>query len=153
MYAKTKKIVRQYIGKDIKDFMPLPNLVDIQLSSYESFIQRERLSKGEEPLNQGLQEVFTSTFPITNQDESMTLEFESYSLDFDNIKNSEIECKKKGITYNVPLKANISLILNESGTIMQKEIYMGDVPLMTDRGTFIVNGAERVVVSQIHRSP
>ncbi|MBP5465057.1 MAG: DNA-directed RNA polymerase subunit beta, partial [Treponema sp.] len=153
MYAKTKKIVRQYIGKDIKDFMALPNLVDIQLSSYESFIQRERLSKGEEPLNQGLQEVFTSTFPITNQDESMTLEFESYSLDFDNIKNSEIECKKKGITYNVPLKANISLILNESGTIMQKEIYMGDVPLMTDRGTFIVNGAERVVVSQIHRSP
>ncbi len=153
MYAKTKKIVRQYIGKDIKEFMSLPNLVDIQLSSYESFIQRERLEKGEEPLNQGLQEVFTSTFPITNQDESMTLEFESYSLDFDNIKNSEIECKKKGITYNVPLKANISLILNESGTIMQKEIYMGDVPLMTDRGTFIVNGAERVVVSQIHRSP
>ena len=113
MYAKTKKIVRQYIGKDIKDFMPLPNLVDIQLSSYESFIQRDRLSKGEQPLNQGLQEVFTSTFPITNQDESMTLEFDSYSLDFENIKNSEIECKKKGITYNVPLKANISLILNQ----------------------------------------
>ena len=153
MYAKTKKIERKYIGKDIKDFMDLPNLVDIQLSSYESFIQRERLAKGEKPLNQGLQEVFTSTFPITNQDESMTLEFDSYNLEFDNIKNSEIECKKKGITYNVPLKANISLILNESGTIMQKEIYMGDVPLMTDRGTFIVNGAERVVVSQIHRSP
>ena len=153
MYAKTKKIVRQYIGKDIKDFMDLPNLVDIQLSSYEWFIQREKLEKGETPLNQGLQEVFTSTFPIKNQDESMTLEFNSYSLDFDNIKNSEIECKKKGITYNVPLKADISLVLNESGTIMNKEIYMGDVPLMTDRGTFIVNGAERVVVSQIHRSP
>ncbi len=153
MYAKTKKIERQYFGKDIKDFMPLPNLVDIQLSSYESFIQKERLTKGEQLLDQGLQNVFTSTFPIKNQDESMTLEFDSYSLDFENIKNSEIECKKKGITYNVPLKANISLVLNETGTIMQKEIYMGDVPLMTDRGTFIINGAERVVVSQIHRSP
>ena len=153
MYAKTKKIVRQYIGKNIKDFMPLPNLVDIQLSSYESFIQRDRLAKGEPLLNQGLQEVFTSTFPITNQDESMTLEYDSYALDFDSIKNSELECKKKGITFSVPLKANISLTLNETGTIMQKEIYMGDVPLMTDRGTFVINGAERVVVSQIHRSP
>ena len=153
MYAKTKTIKREYIGKDIKDFMPLPNLVDIQLSSYESFIQRERLEKGETLLDQGLQEVFNTTFPITNQEGTMTLEFESYNLEFDNIKNSEIECKKKGITYNVPLKANISLRLEESGTIMQKEIYMGDVPLMTGRGTFIVNGAERVVVSQIHRSP
>ncbi len=153
MYAKTKKIVRQYIGKDIKDFMALPNLVDIQTSSYEDFIQRERLAKKEPLLNQGLQEVFTSTFPIVNQDESMSLEYDSYSLDFENIKNSELECKKKGVTYAVPLKANISLILNDTGTIMQKEIYMGDVPLMTDRGTFIINGAERVVVSQIHRSP
>ncbi len=153
MYAKTKTIKREYIGQDIKDFMPLPDLVDIQLSSYESFIQRERLDKGEKPLSQGLQDVFESTFPIVNQEDTMALEFESYSLDFDNIKNSEIECKKKGITYNVPLKANISLTLKQSGTIMQKEIYMGDVPLMTDRGTFIINGAERVVVSQIHRSP
>ena len=110
MYAKTKKIVRQYIGKNIKDFMPLPNLVDIQLSSYESFIQRDRLAKGEPLLNQGLQEVFTSTFPITNQDESMTLEYDSYALDFDSIKNSELECKKKGITFSVLLKPTSALL-------------------------------------------
>ncbi len=153
MYAKTKKIVRTYIGKDIKDFMELPDLVDIQLSSYESFIQKKKLDKGEKLERQGLQEVFASTFPIESQDGSMSLEYEFYMLDFDNIKYSELECKKKGLTYSVPLKARINLNNMESGEIRQKDIYMGDVPLMTDRGTFIINGAERVVVSQIHRSP
>ena len=169
MYAKTRKIERQYFGKDIKDFMPLPNLVDIQLSSYESFIQKDtveertRLKKQgmrredidkQAPLKeQGLEEVFNSTFPIESADGSMSLEYDSYKLDFDNIKYTELECKRKGITYAVPLKAEISLSMMETGTIMQKEIYMGDIPLMTDRGTFVINGAERVVVSQIHRSP
>ena len=153
MFAKTKKIVRQYIGKDIHDFMELPNLIDIQLSSYEDFIQKERLEKKEPLLNQGLQSVFTSTFPITSQNGDMSLEYEFYELDYDNIKFSELECKKKGQTYSVPLKARINLNFLETGAILQKDIYMGDVPLMTDRGTFIINGAERVVVSQIHRSP
>ena len=83
----------------------------------------------------------------------MNLEFDSYELDFDNIKFSELECKQKGLTYAVPLKAVIKLVFLQTGTILQKDIYMGDIPLMTDRGTFIINGAERVVVSQIHRSP
>ncbi len=153
MYAKTKKIVRKYIGKDIHDFMELPNLVDIQLSSYESFLQRERLAKGEKLLEQGLQEVFSSTFPIESPNGDMSLEYEFYILDFDNIKYKELDCKKKGITYAVPLKARINLNFLQTGAILQKDIYMGDVPLMTDRGTFVINGAERVVVSQIHRSP
>ncbi len=153
MYAKTKKIERQYIGKNIKDFMELPNLIDIQLSSYESFIQKERLQNHEPLLNQGLQEVFTSTFPIESPNGDMTLEYEFYELDEENIKFSELDCKKKGLTYAVPLKARINLIFKEQGAILQKDIYMGDIPLMTDRGTFIINGAERVVVSQIHRSP
>ena len=153
MYAKTKKIVRQYIGKDIQDFMELPNLVDIQLSSYESFIQKERLDKGEPLENKGLQEVFTSSFPIESPDGDMSLEYEFYTLDYDNIKLSELECKKKGLTYSVPLKARINLNFIKTGAILQKDIYMGDIPLMTDRGTFVINGAERVVVSQIHRSP
>ena len=80
MFAKSKKIVRQYIGKDIQDFMEIPSLIDIQLSSYESFIQKERLDKKEPLLEQGLQEVFTSTFPIKSQDENMSLEYEFYEL-------------------------------------------------------------------------
>ena len=153
MFAKSKNIVRQYIGKDIKDFWEIPDLIDIQTSSYEEFIQKQRIDKGEKPLSQGLQEVFETTFPITSQSGSMVLEFDHYELDEKNIKFSELECKKKGLSYSVPLKAFISLVFQDTGTILQKEIYMGDIPLMTDRGTFIINGAERVVVSQIHRSP
>lgn len=153
MFAKSKTIVRKYIGKDISDFQEMPNLIGIQLSSYESFIQKEKLEKKEPLKNQGLQEVFTSTFPIKSPTENMSLEYEFYELDFDNIKFDELECKRKGTTYAVPLKARINLVYKDTGTILQKDIYMGDVPLMTDRGTFIINGAERVVVSQIHRSP
>ncbi|MBR5096880.1 MAG: DNA-directed RNA polymerase subunit beta, partial [Treponema sp.] len=83
----------------------------------------------------------------------MRLDYEFYQLDFEGIKFSELECKQKGLTYAVPLKARIDLKFKESGAILQKDIYMGDIPLMTDRGTFVINGAERVVVSQIHRSP
>ncbi|MBQ9630816.1 MAG: DNA-directed RNA polymerase subunit beta [Treponema sp.] len=153
MFAKTRTINRQYIGKDIHGFMDVPDLISIQTSSYESFLQAERLKSGNAPLPQGLQEVFTSTFPIEGPNGDMRLEFDSYYLEFDNIKFSELECKQKGKTYAVPLKAKIKLIFLQLGTILEKDIYMGDIPLMTDRGTFVVNGAERVVVSQIHRSP
>ncbi len=153
MFAKSRTINRQYIGKNIQSFMDLPNLIDIQLSSYESFLQKERLDNHQSLEDHGLQEVFTSTFPIESPNGDMTLEYESYELDENNIKFSELECKQKGLTYAVPLKARISLKFQNTGVIQQKDIYMGDIPLMTDRGTFIINGAERVVVSQIHRSP
>ena len=153
MFAKTRTINRQYIGKDIQTVMDVPNLIGIQTSSYESFLQSERLKKGEKLLDQGLQDVFNSTFPIESPNGDMSLEYEFYELDWENLKFSEIECKQKGVTYSVPLKARINLNFLQTGAILQKDIYMGDIPLMTDRGTFIVNGAERVVVSQIHRSP
>ncbi len=153
MFAKTRTINRQYIGKDIKSFIDVPNLIAIQTSSYESFLQAERLKKGEPLLNQGLQEAFNTTFPIESPNGDMSLEFEYYELDYANIKFSELECKQKGVTYSVPLKARIDLVFLNDGHIIQKDIYMGDIPLMTERGTFIINGAERVVVSQIHRSP
>ena len=153
MFAKTRTINRQYIGKDIQNFMDVPNLIAIQTASYESFLQADALKEKKEILQQGLQDVFTSTFPIESPNGDMALEYEFYELDWDNIKFSEIECKKKGLTYSVPLKARISLNFLQTGAILQKDIYMGDIPLMTDRGTFIINGAERVVVSQIHRSP
>ncbi|MCR5725005.1 MAG: DNA-directed RNA polymerase subunit beta [Treponema sp.] len=153
MFAKTRTINRQYIGKDIQNFMEIPNLIDIQLSSYESFLQKQKLDN-KEPLEcKGLEGVFRSIFPIVSPNGDMSLEYEFYELDEAGIKFSEQECKKKGLTYSVPLKARINLIFHSTGAILQKDIYMGDIPLMTDRGTFIINGAERVVVSQIHRSP
>jgi len=144
---------RQYIGKDIQDVMDLPDLIDIQLNSYERFLQRDKVSKREKLGLQGLQEVFETTFPIKSQNEEMRLEFEYYTFDEDNMKVTELECKQKGLTYSVPLKARVNLAFTQTGEIRQKDIYMGDIPLMTERGTFIINGAERVVVSQIHRSP
>ena len=144
---------RTYIGRDIKNVMELPDLIDIQLYSYERFIQRERIRRGEKPELQGLEEVFVSTFPIESPNGDMVLEYEYYNLDDDNIKFSEQECKQKGQTYALSLKARINLIFQQTGEIRQKDIYMGDIPIMTERGTFIINGVERVVVSQIHRSP
>jgi DNA-directed RNA polymerase subunit beta len=153
MFDRNTVITRIYVGKERPDVMELPNLIDIQLSSYERFLQRERLRAGESVRNQGLEEVFQTVFPIESQNSDMRLEYDGYTLEEDNLKLSEAECKQKGLTYAVPIKARINLMFLESGEIRQKEIYMGDMPLMTDRGTFIINGAERVVVSQIHRSP
>ena len=153
MFARSRTVNRQYVGKNIQNFMELPNLIDIQLSSYESFLQKEKLDNKEPLAEQGLQEVFNSTFPIESPNGDMLLEYEYYELDEANIKFNELECKQKGLTYAVPLKARINLIFQQTGEIRQKDIYMGDIPLMTDRGTFVINGAERVVVSQIHRSP
>ncbi|MBN2351910.1 MAG: DNA-directed RNA polymerase subunit beta [Spirochaetales bacterium] len=148
-----KKIKRTYIGSEFEEVMEIPSLIDIQTSSYERFLQRERLAAGEPLVNQGLEEVFQSTFPIESPNEDMVLEYCGYTLDESALKFDEQECKQKGISYAAPIKAKINLVFLKTGEIRQKEIYMGDVPLMTERGTFIINGAERVVVSQIHRSP
>jgi DNA-directed RNA polymerase subunit beta len=153
MLASGNAIERKYVGEQFEEVMELPNLVDIQLSSYEKFLQRETLSRGERPALQGLEEVFQSIFPIESPGGDLVLEYVGYTLDEENIKFNENECKQKGLTYSVPIKAKINLIFLDTGEIRQKHIYIGDIPLMTERGTFIVNGAERVVVSQIHRSP
>ncbi len=153
MFARNQAINRQYIGKNIRNFMELPDLIDIQLSSYEKFLQRNKVSTEVSSEEVGLEDVFRSTFPIESPNGDMLLEYEFYELDENGIKFSELECKQKGLTFSVPLKARINLIFQQTGEIRQKDIYMGDIPLMTDRGTFIINGAERVVVSQIHRSP
>jgi len=144
---------RKYIGKDIQDVTELPNLIDIQLCSYERFLQREEVRRGEKLALQGLEEVFQSTFPIESPSGDMKLTYEYYALDEESVKFSELDCKQKGATYAIPLKARVNLIFRDTGEIRQKDIYMGDIPIMSDRGTFIINGAERVVVSQIHRSP
>ena len=153
MPGSIDKVPRQFMGRGSDDVMAIPNLVDIQLSSYERLLQREPLREGRAPERQGLEEAFRDVFPIESPNGDMVLEYAGYSLDEDNIKFSEKECRTKGRNYEIPIKAKINLVFLQTGEIRQKEIYMGDIPLMTERGTFIINGAERVVVSQIHRSP
>jgi len=152
MVAKGEIIERKYIGSDFQEVCELPNLIGVQLDSYERFLQLGKFQAGEEPdPAYGLEHVFRNTFPITSPNGEMSLTYGGYSFDFAAIK-SETECKKKGRSYCVPIKAKIALEL-KNGELREKEIFFGDIPLMTDRGTFIINGAERVVVSQIHRSP
>lgn len=147
----SKKRKRTLIGTPSKEVLAIPNLIEIQLSSYERFLQKNRIDKGESIKNEGLEAVFEATFPVESPKGDMILQFENYT--FDKPKYTEMECKEKGMTYALPLKATIDLIFTETGEIRRKILYMGDLPLMTTRGTFVINGAERVVVSQIHRSP
>ena len=153
MFDRNKPVKRVFVGTESTQVMDLPDLVSIQLASFEKFLQREKMQRGEPIAVQGLEEVFQATFPIESQNGDMRLEYDHYLLDEANIKLTETECKQKGHTFAIPVKARINLVFLETGEIRQKDIYMGDIPLMTDRGTFIINGAERVVVSQIHRSP
>lgn len=134
-----------YIEK--KEIIDLPNLIEIQIKSYNQFLQANKFP--EERENIGLQEVFNEIFPIKSYDEKTILEFISYNLGVP--KYIPEECIRRGISYNVTLKVKFRLT-DETG-IKEEEVYMGTIPVMTDKGTFIINGAERVVVSQLHRSP
>jgi DNA-directed RNA polymerase subunit beta len=152
MFVREKAKPRTAVGKQYEEVIEFPNLIEIQLASYERFLQLNAIKTGEGLRKQGLQEVFESIFPIESPNGDFLLEFHHYHISTESIR-SENECKQKGLTYEAPLKARISLVFTNTGEIRQKDIYMGDIPLMTERGTFIINGAERVVVSQIHRSP
>lgn len=153
MFERSREQGRIFIGQGYDEVIELPDLIDVQLSSYETFLQREALVSGGELNKQGLEEVFQSIFPIESANGELVLDYDYYNLDFNAVKLSEAECKRKGLTFGVPIKARVNLVFQSTGEIRQKDIYMGDLPLMTNRGTFIINGAERVVVSQIHRSP
>ncbi|NIZ19793.1 DNA-directed RNA polymerase subunit beta [Entomospira culicis] len=153
MFVRKRDQERKVVGEQYEEVVQFPNLIDIQFASYERFLQLEALSQNKPLKRQGLQDVFESTFPIESPNGEFILEYHGYTIDLNAIKFSEVECKQKGVSYEAPLKAKINLVFQNTGEIRQKDIYMGDVPLMTDRGTFIINGAERVVVSQIHRSP
>ena len=129
------------------EIIDLPNLIEVQIKSYQQFLQADRLPH--ERANQGLEEVFTEVFPIKSYDEKIILEYLSYNLGVP--KYTPEECVRRGITYNVPLKVKFRLT-DETG-IKEEEVYMGTLPIMTEHGTFVINGAERVIVSQLHRSP
>ena len=134
-----KGIRMSYSGK--KEVLDMPNLIEVQLSSYKWF------------LDEGLKEVFRDISPISDYSGQLSLEFVDFQLCEDDIKYSIEECKERDATYAAPLKVNVRLRNNETGEIKQHDIFMGDLPLMTETGTFVINGAERVIVSQLVRSP
>ncbi len=134
------KRTRMSFGK-VKEVTDMPNLIELQLDSYKWF------------LDEGLQEVFDDVNPITDYTGNLVLEFVGYKLDMENIKYSVEECKERDATYAAPLKVKVRLYNRETGELKEQEVFMGDFPLMTEQGTFIINGAERVIVSQLVRSP
>ncbi|MBV1858473.1 MAG: DNA-directed RNA polymerase subunit beta, partial [Nannocystaceae bacterium] len=149
--------VRKHFGK-LKKIIEVPNLIDIQKRSYDKFLQREVPVDEREDI--GLQAVFKSVFPIKDFGETSSLEFVSYALD--RPKYDEDECRARGMTFAAPIKVVVRLVVwdvdDETGTqsirdVKEQEVYFGEIPLMTQHGTFIINGTERVVVSQLHRSP
>ncbi len=142
-----KKPPKRVSFREREEIIDLPNLIEIQIKSYNQFLQAHLLPHERE--NIGLQEVFSEIFPIKSYDEKTVLEFLSYNLGVP--KYSPEECIRRGITFNVTVKVKFRLT-DETG-IKEEEVYMGTIPVMTDKGTFIVNGAERVIVSQLHRSP
>jgi len=125
----------------IDEVLEMPNLIEVQKNSYQWF------------LDEGLREVLRDVSPISDYTGNLVMEFIDYSLDLDNIKYSIEECKERDATYSAPLKVKVRLINKETGEVKEQEIFMGDFPLMTETGTFVINGAERVIVSQLVRSP
>jgi len=131
----------------LKEVIAPPNLIEIQITSYLDYLQKGVPEKQRK--NQGLEAVFREVFPIESYDGRLVLEYVSYTIG--DSKNTELECIREGITYSVPLY--VKLRLREEDFIKDEDIYMGEIPMVTERGSFIINGAERVVVSQLHRSP
>ena len=152
-----RKRVRKFFGK-IQEVAEMPNLIEVQKASYDQFLLVKEPAGGRP--DEGLQAVFKSVFPISDFSNTSMLEFEKY--EFEAPKYDVDECRQRGMTYAAPLKVTLRLIVfdvdEETGAksvkdIKEQDVYMGDIPLMTNNGTFVVNGTERVIVSQMHRSP
>ncbi|MDP1724683.1 MAG: DNA-directed RNA polymerase subunit beta [Alphaproteobacteria bacterium] len=152
-----RKRVRKNFGR-IPEVAPMPNLIEVQKTSYENFLQRD-VDSTKRP-NSGLQEVIASVFPVKDYSGRAHLEFVKY--EFEPSKYDVDECRQRGMTFSSPLKVTLRLVVwdidEDTGArsirdIKEQDVYMGDIPLMTDEGTFVVNGTERVIVSQMHRSP
>jgi len=133
----------------IPELCPIPNLLDIQKNSFEDFLQR--FIPSDKRKKQGLQEVFINIFPVQDFTGNLILDFISYSLG--ECKDSAYGCWEKGGTYSAPLEVKINLISKKTGEIKEQDVFMGELPLMTENGGFVINGAERVVVNQLIRSP
>ena len=152
-----RKRIRKFFG-NLHEVAEMPNLIEVQKDSYDQFLQVLDPEGGR--LAEGLQAVFKSVFPISDFSGQAMLEYVTY--DFEEPKYDVEECQQRGMTFAAPLKVTLRLIVFEidedTGAksvkdIKEQDVYMGDIPLMTKNGTFVVNGTERVIVSQMHRSP
>ncbi len=153
---KGKKSINRHSFESIATIADYPNLLEIQTKSYESFLQAKVLP--EEREDYGLQAVFNNLFPISDSAGNFELQFVEYYID--KPKYNVRECQERGVSYALPIKAKMRLAIKDvTGEtdnfteFIEQDVYLGNMPYMTDRGTFIINGAERVVVSQLHRSP
>ncbi len=153
--GRKPEVDRVIYGK-IGEALDIPNLLDVQLESYEQFLQRE--VSPEKRTKQGLQQIFNEIFPVTDINENYMLEFVNYSLGTP--RYTIDECRERNMSFAVPLKATLRLISKqgegekkEVKDIIEQDVYLGELPIITEWGTFIINGSERVIVSQLHRSP
>jgi DNA-directed RNA polymerase subunit beta len=187
MVTKQEPVTKKFLMAKDRIFDNIPNLIDIQLKSFEWFLQASKDPGKRE--KHGLEEVFREVFPIQDYVGNLCLEFNDYSLGlpmckncpqaklrkkclFDDcsftekdceiafigdtpfrVKHSPDQCRKRDLTYSIPLNVRVQLIMQQTGEVKEQEIFLVNLPCMTERGTFIINGAERVVVSQLHRSP
>ena len=150
----SSRVINQRVNfASVKNPMPYPDFLDVQLKSFKDFLQLDTPSELRK--NDGLYKVFAENFPIADTRNNFVLEFLDYYID--SPRYSIQECLERGLTYSVPLKAKLKLYCTDPehedfDTVVQ-DVFLGPIPYMTDNGTFIINGAERVVVSQLHRSP
>ena len=147
-----KLVERLNFGR-IKERGKMPHFLEFQLDSYEDFLQAKEAPNNRK--DKGLESAFREIFPVESSNGDIKLEYVSYELhEAEPPLNDELECKKRGKTYSASLKVRLRLTNKKSGNEIQESlVYFGEIPLMTERGTFVINGAERVVVSQLHRSP
>ena len=154
-----KKSIRKSFGK-LKEGLSIPNLIEVQKNSYQEFLSSKALNEQMNILSKGIDKVFKSIFPIDDNSDKSTLEYISYKLE--KPKFDVLECKQRSLTYSASLKANLRLVVYDIDTenntkqilsAKEQEVFIGELPLMTPSGTFVVNGVERVVVNQMHRSP
>ena len=153
----TRRRERKSFSKIDREWdLQIPNLLEVQLKSFRDFLQLE--VAGDRRRNEGLQEVFTGVFPISDPREMFALDFVAYEIG--EPKYTMTECVERDLSYSAPLKARLRLVTREEvdgvkrdKDVIEQDVYLGELPLITDSGTFIINGAERVIVSQLHRSP
>ena len=154
--AKTDGSIERHSFGKIKEVVEMPNLLSVQIDSYQDFLQLGVAPKQRQ--RRGLHLVFESIFPVTDAQGIFSLEYVDYSIGTP--RYSEEECRERGMTFAAPLRATLRLVTRDKESadnpvkdIVEQSVFLGELPLMTNQGTFIVNGAERVVVSQLHRSP
>ncbi|BBM40068.1 DNA-directed RNA polymerase subunit beta [Leptotrichia shahii] len=146
------KLIERYSFGKIVDRGEMPHFLEFQINSYEDFLQTKVPPQKRE--NKGFEAIFNEIFPIESSNGLLKLEYLWYEIhDNDEPLNDELECKKRGKTYSGQLKVRLKLTNKRTGEIQETLVHFGDIPLMTDKATFIINGAERVVISQLHRSP